>query len=137
MRETLEHQGWTHDPSEGFIALLGGLWHREVEGAREIGLLARAEHANRNGTVHGGMLMSFVDRAFGMTARMAAGAPRGATVSLTHQFLAPMHPGQFAWVAPRVVRMTPRLAFIEGTVICEGEPLVMAQGVWRLARRTE
>lgn len=137
MRETLILQGWIHDPSEGFIALLGGLWHREVDGVREIGLLAQPEHANRNGTVHGGMLMSFVDRAFGMTARLAAGAPRGATVSLNNQFLAPMHPGQFAWIAPRVVRMTLRLAFIEGTVICDDEPLVMSQGVWRIARRAD
>ncbi|WP_427026193.1 PaaI family thioesterase (plasmid) [Aureimonas ureilytica] len=133
-QEALRRAGWTHDPSEGFIEFVGGLWLRESEGAREFGFIAAACHANRNGAVHGGMLMTFVDRAFGMTARLGAGAPRGATVSLSHQFMAPMQIGDFAFVAPRVVTLTPRMAFMDGTVMRGETPLLSAQGVWRLAR---
>lgn len=133
MKETLEAQGWTHHPAEGLIAHLGGIWVRESVEGREFGLLTQPIHANRNGMVHGGMLMTFVDRAFGMTARLESGAPRGATVSLSHQFVSPLTIGSFATVAPKLIRQTRRTAFIEGTVLSEGEPIVQAQGVWRLA----
>lgn len=133
MKAELETDGWVHHPSEGLIAHLGGLWIRETGGRYEFGLLAQPFHANRNGVVHGGMLMTFVDRAFGMTARLRSGAPRGATISLSHQFTAPLRIGGFATVEPRIIRQTRRMAFVEGTVFAGEEPILQAHGVWRLA----
>lgn len=124
----LRSQGWAHDPSEGFITFVGGLWRRGAS----FGFIAAPHLVNRNGFVHGGMLMTFVDRAFGMTARTYAGAEKGATISLNHQFMTPMKMGTFAEIEPKVVRQTAKLAFVEGTVLCEGAPIVSAQGVWRL-----
>jgi len=137
MKETLAAEGWRHDPSEGLIAFLGGLWLRDTTGLREFGLLPAPHHANRNGTVHGGMLMTFVDRAFGMTARLTSGAARGATISLSHQFVAPLQIGSFATVTPRIVKLTTRMAFVEGTVWAGDAPILQAQGVWRLAARSD
>jgi uncharacterized protein (TIGR00369 family) len=137
MDELLFEQGWAHDPSEGLVAHLGGLWHRIKDGAHQFGFLAQPLHANRNGVVHGGMLMVFVDRAFGQTARVTSGARRAATISLNHQFMAPMAIGTFAVITPKVAKVTTRLAFMEGTATCDGEPVVSAQGVWRLARSGE
>nr|WP_281389649.1 PaaI family thioesterase [Pelagibacterium limicola] len=93
-------------------------------------------HANRGGVVHGGMLSAFVDRAFGQMARETSAVDRVVTISLTVQFMIPMPIGQFATIAPKIVRMTGRLAFVEGTLICDSEPIVSAQGVWRLIRST-
>lgn len=135
MHDDLLRAGWRHDPSEGLIAYLGGLWLREDGGLRRFGLLPAPHHANRNGMVHGGMLMTFVDRAFGMTARLTSGASRGATISLSTQFVAPLRIGAFATVEPRVVKLTGRMAFVEGTVFAEGEAILQAQGVWRLAAK--
>lgn len=137
MKQKLVQDGWVHDPSEGLIAFLGGLWIRDVAGRRTFGLLPQPHHANRNGVVHGGMLMTFVDRAFGMTARLTSGAPRGATISLSHQFVAPLQIGSFATVEPKIVKLTTRMAFVEGTVMAGDEPVMQAQGVWRLAARTD
>lgn len=137
MKDVLEKEGWIHDPSEGLIAHLGGLWIRETAGRYAFGLLAMPFHANRNGVVHGGMLMTFVDRAFGMTARLTSGAPRGATVSLSHQFVAPLKIGAFATVEPKIIRQTKRMAFVEGTVFDGDQPIMQAQGVWRLAATSE
>lgn len=134
MAARLQEAGWVHDPSDGFIAYLGGVWVRERPDGRLYGFVAGDHAVNRNGFVHGGMLMSFVDRVFGLTARNASGAPRGATVSLNHQFMTPMKIGDFAQLEPRVIRLTPRMAFLEGTVFCGDEPVVSAQGVWRLAK---
>lgn len=127
--------GWTHDPMDGLLQHLGGLWVRQVAGTTEYGLLALDIHANRNGVVHGGMMMTFIDRAFGQTARLAGQAVRGATINLNVSFLQPMALGSFATLHPRVSRVTGRMAFVEGTVLCGGEALASAQGVWRISRR--
>lgn len=107
---------------------------RGSSGSREFGLLAQPFHANRSGMVHGGMIMTFLDRAFGQTAREVSGADRTATISFSHQFMAPLKIGDFAVVAPRVTALTGRLAFVEGTVMRQGELVASAQGVWRLVR---
>jgi acyl-coenzyme A thioesterase PaaI-like protein len=137
MKRKLSEEGWVHAPSEGLIAYLGGLWIREAAGRREFGLLPERHHANRNGVVHGGMLMTFVDRAFGMTARLASGAKRGATISLSNQFVAPLQIGSFATVEPKIIKLTTRMAFVEGTVFAGSEPILQAQGVWRLTMKAD
>lgn len=133
MEDFLTHTGWVFDPADGFIAHIGGLWRLTDETGQHYGFITRDIHANRNGVVHGGMIMSFADRAFGMQSRLSSGAERAATVSLSHQFVAPLKIGKFATLTPRIVKLTPRMAFVEGTVMCDGEAIVQAQGVWRLA----
>lgn len=133
MEDSLTQDGWLFDPADGFIAHVGGLWRRADDTGAHYGFITREIHANRNGVVHGGMIMTFVDRAFGMHCRLASGAEKAATVSLSHQFVAPLKIGRFATLTPRIVKLTPRMAFVEGTVMCDGEPIVQAQGVWRLA----
>lgn len=135
--------GWIYQPDDGFIGHVGGFWLHEGDvekedpargnGLRRFGFIASKEHVNRNGTVHGGMLMTFLDRAFGMSARLVSGAEKGATISLNTQFMAPMQIGEFAEITPRVVSFTNRLAFLEGGLMREKTPLVAAQGVWRLS----
>ena len=134
LQQKLRDAGWLYDPADGFITLVGGLWRRQHGEGLEFGFIAGQDHANRNGMVHGGMLMTFVDRAFGMSSRLASGAPRAATISLNHQFMAPMQIGEFARVVPNVVKLTTRMAFVEGTVMRDDTALMGAQGVWRLAR---
>lgn len=134
MENELLAENWMLDPMDGFLHHVGGLWVRQIDGRDEFGFLARDIHANRNGVVHGGMLMTFIDRAFGQVARLRAGAPRGATVNLSVNFTAPMQLGQFAALVPKVTHMTARMAFMEGAVLCEGQVVASAQGVWRLAR---
>ncbi len=132
MDQDLIAAGWTLDPDDGFVGHVGGLWRREVGDDTQVAFVARAFHANRNGVVHGGMLMTFIDRAMGQRARKVTGAPRGATVSLTHQFLAPVHIGDLVEMTPQVVRRTSKMVFLTGIAHVGGEPVVAAQGVWRV-----
>lgn len=133
MEDSLTHNGWLLEPADGFIAHVGGLWRRADESGEHYGFITRDIHANRNGVVHGGMIMTFVDRAFGMHCRLASGAEKAATVTLSHQFVTPLKIGKFVTLTPRIAKLTTRMAFVEGTVMCEGEPILQAQGVWRLA----
>lgn len=137
MIKDLMDAGWIHDPSEGFIAYLGGVWIRDTNGEKEFGFIAEERHANRNGVVHGGMLMTFMDRAFGMTSRLTSGATRAATISLSHQFMTPMEIGQFATVTPRISRASGRTSFVDGTLFHGETPIMHAHGVWRLSSRPE
>lgn len=132
MDEALRADGWEHLPSEGLIAHLGGLWQRITEGEIEFGFVAGPHHLNLHGVVHGGMMMTVVDRAFALAAHHYSQADPMATISLSHQFLAPMSCGAFARVGPRLLKSTPRMAFIEGILTSGGEPLLQAQGVWRM-----
>lgn len=132
MEHDLETAGWTLDPDDGFVGHVGGLWRRVVDGQTQFAFIARDFHANRNGVVHGGMLMTFADRALGHTARHATGAERGATISLTHQFLAPVRIGDLVEMTPHVTRQTARMAFLTGTAHVGDAPVVSAQGVWRV-----
>jgi len=119
---------------DGMVQHLGGLWLRTVDNQTEFGFQALDIHANRNGVAHGGMLMTFIDRAFGQTARDAGQALRGATINLNVSFLSPMQLGSFATLCPKITRVTGRMAFVEGTVFCDGTALATAQGVWRISR---
>lgn len=135
MEDKLQNAGWSLDPDDGFIGHVGGLWRLEVDGIIRFAFVARAIHANRNGVVHGGMLMTFIDRAMGYTARTMTGAVRGATISLTHQFLAPVRIGDFVEMTPQVTRSSTRIVFLTGTACVGDAPVVSAQGVWRISHR--
>lgn len=133
MEHDLANAGWILDPDDGFIGHVGGLWRRVFDGQTQFAFIALPIHANRNGVVHGGMLMTFVDRALGQTARMSAGAVRGATISLNQQFLAPVKIGDLVEITPDVTKMTSRMVFMSGIAAVTGTPVVSAQGVWRVS----
>lgn len=121
------------DPDDGFIGHVGGLWHRTHGGQTQFAFVALPIHANRNGVVHGGMLMTFMDRALGQTARLSAGAVRGATISLNHQFLAPVKIGDLVEMTPDVTKTTSRMVFLSGIATVANNPVLSAQGVWRVS----
>jgi acyl-coenzyme A thioesterase PaaI-like protein len=67
---TMLRLGWIPEPPEGFIGLVGPIW-RSPDVVGHFRLLTAPKHQNRNGVVHGGMLMTLADRAMGYTARAA------------------------------------------------------------------
>ena len=133
MENELREDGWEIDADDGFVGHVGGIWRREVAGQLQLAFIARPFHANRSGLVHGGMLMTFADRALGMAGRIATGSTRSATVSLTHQFVAPVRIGALVWIAPQVVRTTTRMSFVTGTAMVGQSAVMTVQGVYRIA----
>lgn len=133
MENELLKAGWQLDPDEGFVGHVGGIWSRKVDGVNQFAFVARDFHANSNGVVHGGMLMTFIDRAMGHTARGTTGAVRCATISLSHQFLAPARIGDLVEMTPQMARSSARTAFVTGTAFVGDAPVVSAQGVWRVS----
>ena len=70
------------------------------------------KHHNRRGLVQGGVLMTFADRACGMTARYVSGKTKLATVQLDTHFVEAGKIGEILISQPRVVRSTRSLIFV-------------------------
>jgi acyl-coenzyme A thioesterase PaaI-like protein len=132
--ETLKASGWTIVETSGFLNLVGPLWQRVVNGEYEYALVAQDKHHNRRGLVQGGLLMTFADRACGMTARYVSGRPTLATVQMDTHFVDSGKIGEILVSKPRVVRTTRSLIFMTTEVTANERCIVMASGVFKILK---
>ncbi len=132
--EKLKSSGWTLVDTTGFLSLVGPLWQRVVDGEHEYALVAQDKHHNRRGLVQGGLLMTFADRACGMTARHVSGRPTLATVQLDVHFVDSGKIGEILLAKPRVVRATRSLIFMTTEVTAGNRCILMASGVFKILK---
>ncbi|MDP4002581.1 PaaI family thioesterase [Methylobacterium sp. NEAU K] len=126
-------EGWAPVEDSGFIAHVGPLYIRAADGA--YAFRAEQKHANLIGVVHGGMVMSFADRALGQTAMRAADGANCVTIQLEMKFIDVGRLGDWIAICPQVVKRTGSMVFMRGDVR-DGERLVAsADGVWKILRR--
>ncbi|MGT2487590.1 PaaI family thioesterase [Methylobacterium oryzae CBMB20] len=125
--------GWTLVEDKGFIAHVGPLHVRGADGA--YAFRADQKHANLIGVVHGGMLMSFADRALGETAMRAADGANCVTIQLEMKFIDVGRLGDWIEIRPQVVKRTGSLVFMRGDVRDGTRLLASADGVWKILRR--
>jgi acyl-coenzyme A thioesterase PaaI-like protein len=133
--EQLKSDGWSIVDTTGFVSLIGPLWERKVDGVHEYALATEDKHHNRRGLVQGGLLMTFADRACGMTARYVSGHPTLATVQLDVHFVEAGKIGEILIARPRVVRTTRSLIFMTSEVTADNRTLVMANGVFKILKK--
>src|SRR5215218_1188741 len=132
--EKLKSDGWKIVETTGFIHLIGPLWQRLVDGEPEFALITEDKHHNRRGLVQGGVLMTFADRACGMTARHASGKTTMATVQLDTHFVESGKIGEVLISRPHVVRTTRSLIFITTEVTVDKRCIAMASGVFKILK---
>jgi acyl-coenzyme A thioesterase PaaI-like protein len=132
--EKLKSVGWSSVDASGFIALVGPLWHRVVDGLHEYALVAEDKHHNRRGVVQGGVLMTFADRSCGMTARFVSGSTSLATVQFDTQFVDAAKIGEVLVSRPRVIRSTRSLIFVTTEVSACERCVAMASGVFKVMK---
>jgi len=132
--EKLKSSGWTVVDTTGFISLVGPLWQRVVSGEHEYALITQDKHHNRRGLVQGGVLMTFADRACGMTARFVSGRPTLATVQLDTHFVDSGKIGEVLLSKPRVVRATRSLIFVTTEITAANRCIAMANGVFKILK---
>jgi len=123
--------GWQPYRDEGFIGLVGPLWTREADGRHFYAFMAEPKHHNRRGVVQGGMLMTFADRAMGMTCWYANGKQPQATVQLDMHFIDAVRIGEFVECRATVVRRTRSLVFMHGELVAGDRVIATASGVWK------
>jgi acyl-coenzyme A thioesterase PaaI-like protein len=132
--EKLKSDGFTIVETTGFLNLVGPLWQRIVDGQPELALITEDKHHNRRGVVQGGLLMTFADRACGMTARFVSGRPTMATVQLDVHFIDAGKIGETLIARPRVIRTTRSLIFVTAEVTANKRPIVTANGVFKILK---
>lgn len=124
--------GWKPMKGPGFSSLVGPIWaKRDGEGWR-YGFLAEDKHENRQGAVHGGMLMTFADHAIGFVAWEAAGRRKCVTMQLENQFLAAVKNGDFVECETEIVRAAKTVIFLRGVLKVKGRPVMAANGIWKV-----
>ena len=130
----------------GFIDHVGPVYRR-ADGA--YGFRAAQKHANLIQVVHGGMLMSFADRALGEIAMAAADGANCVTIQMEMQFIDVARLGDWIEARPEVVRRTGSMVFLRtdlwatalsaeagtGSAKESERRVAAATGVWKILRR--
>lgn len=106
------------DPAEDHI---GPFYYRRTDGSMDCAFVADQRHCNTNGTVHGGVLMTFADYSLCMAATNGYDGESCVTVSFNSEFLASAEKDQVVSCIPRVNRVTGSMVFVTGEVKCQGE----------------
>jgi len=89
-------------------------------------------HLNANGTVHGGMLMTFADHVAGAAVFRAVNKRPCATVTLNTDFLAAAKSGDWVEGVAEVTRTTRSLAFVRVKIWSEDRTILTATGIWKI-----
>lgn len=128
--------GWKIMKGPGFSSLVGPIWAKRASTgdgeAWRYAFLAEEKHENRQGAVHGGMLMTFADHAIGFVAWEAAGRRKCVTMQLENQFLAAVKHGDFVECDTEIVRAAKTVIFLRGVLKVKGRPVMAANGIWKV-----
>jgi len=121
---------WTRREMKGIPASLGALWtRRETDGFR-YAIQLDESHANAQGFIHGGVLMTFIDHALSLMIWEASGRAMCTTVHLDSHFLKGVRPPAFVELDGEIRRQGKKLVFARGVLRVEGEEVMEATGVW-------
>jgi len=135
VEEVPAREGWAIQPFlKTFSGHAGPFLIREADLEPGIGFYAQSHHANMQGVVHGGALLTLADMALWDICRRKVGLFRGATVSLNSEFVGPGKVGTFIEAGGELVRAGHRLVFARGLVTCEGDPLLSFSGTLKINR---
>ncbi len=131
--EEAQAAGWKLGPrGSAFPDLVGPFWSRRDADRWRHAALTDARHANNNGVVHGGLLLSFADNALGMTVWHHIGRRPCATIELSMQFVDAVQPGDLVELDAEIVRATRSVVFVRGTLSVADRTVATATGIWKI-----
>jgi uncharacterized protein (TIGR00369 family) len=117
------------DPFEVHV---GPVFEKSTQNGRYFAILIGANHINRRGILHGGMLATFADLALGAAAMDAAPGATCVTLSMQMQYLKSARAGDIVKVRPRLLRRTRTLLFIRGDFAVADDVIFVAMSTWKL-----
>ncbi len=125
--------GWTiRDDEPGLITVVGPMWQFGSGDGIRLGFVARPDHANRRGVLHGGMTMTFADQVLGVVAIEATPGKQLATVQLDTHFVDAVGTGEFVEGHARIVRRTRSMLFMSGVIHVGDRVVATANGIWKV-----
>jgi len=134
MTDTLVPEGFRPlGVTDQFVGLIGPLWCRSEGERLRVGLPLEARHGNPMGWAHGGLLVTVADMVMGAGSGHATGIrwPHPA-VSLSTEFVRGARIGQWLEGTARVARRTVNFCFCSCDLVCDGEIVLVASGVFKV-----
>ena len=126
--------GWRLMRSGAMPAGIGFPWSKRSDDGWHYGLLTTPEHANPQGALHGGILMTFADHGLSLLAWEAANRAACTTIQLNTHFLAVVQPGNFVELRGEITRATSALVFVRGKLTVGERDVAAVDGIWRVFR---
>jgi uncharacterized protein (TIGR00369 family) len=120
------------DPDDSFELHAGPFYWN---GRDRFAFRAEPRHCNSHGTLHGGLLMTFIDLVLGTVAKENPAEESAVTVSMNSNFVAPGREGDLVEARAEAVRRTKSLSFVRGEVFVEDRVLLTATSVVKRIRR--
>lgn len=134
MTDKLVPEGFRALPvADNFVGLLGPLWYKKESDKVRIGLPLEPRHGNPMGWAHGGLLVTVADMVMGVGSGFATGIlwPHP-TVSLSTEFVRGAKLGQWLEGSARIARRTINFCFASCDLVCGGEIVLVASGVFKV-----
>jgi acyl-coenzyme A thioesterase PaaI-like protein len=128
--------GWRLMRGGAMPAGIGFPWAKRTDERWRYGLLTTPEHANPQGALHGGILMTFADHGLSMLAWEAANRAPCTTIQLNTHFLSAVEPGEFVELRGEVTRATKGLVFVRAILAVGDRDVAAVDGIWRVLRAT-
>lgn len=127
-------EGWKPVRMHPGFFMRTGAYHYRHRGPGVTHWAFRADdgHLNANGTVHGGMLMTFADHVAGAAVFRAVEKRPCATVSLNSDFLSAAKAGDWIEGVAEVTRTTRTLVFVRARIWTEDRTILTATGIWKI-----
>ena len=127
-------KGWVLQRRFGsFSGRAGPYYFREEGAAPGVAFYSEPHHANHNGVLHGGALLTLADMALWDVCRREVGRLNGVTVTLNAEFVGAGPVGAFIEASGEITRVGRRLIFARGLATAQGEPLLVFSGVLKRA----
>ncbi len=123
---------WKRRELKGIPASLSALWTQRDEDGWRYAVQLDESHANAQGIVHGGVLMTFMDHGLSLLVWEAAGRTMNSTIQLDNHFLGAVKPPAFVELHGQILRQGRHLVFARGVLRCEGKDVMEATGVWSI-----
>lgn len=115
-----------------FMEKVGPLYTKSEGGSTIFGFLADESHANSNGIVHGGMLLSFLDEAMGQNVWISVDKKRCATITLNSDFVASAKPGDWIEARSKISKKGLAVIFVRGELHVGDQRILAADGIWKI-----
>jgi uncharacterized protein (TIGR00369 family) len=123
---------WQPRLTNDFPHFVGPVLERVENGRRVFAFQADQRHANDRGVVHGGMLATFADQAFGELVLDSVERKLCATIQLNTHFIAPVQIGDFVEGRGEIVRGGRSLVFVRGMLSVEERMVAAIDGIWKV-----
>jgi acyl-coenzyme A thioesterase PaaI-like protein len=132
--EQYTQDGWTLIEDSGYVGLVGPYFYREDALGLRFCFPTLVKHLNRNGVIHGGALMTFVDRVCGMSVRHSTQTLQTATVQLSYNFIDAVKAGEVVTTTPQITREAAQIVFISARLKVRDRVVAEVTGIWKKAK---